>query len=86
MLRTPPSFVNKDDKVDPIEPLLMADDIIRVRKEVATKWKCIIVMAPESQSGIRKDLLTRQMMKWGQHVDRAHMQEADTIEQSHGFQ
>jgi len=86
LLRTPPSLINKDGSVDLIDPLAMAEDIIRLRGEVAIEWRNIMSLVPESHIDIRKDIFARQMSKWGQHVDQAKAAEIDVVKETSDFQ
>jgi len=85
-LCTPPSLMNKDGKVDLIDPLSMAEEIIRMRGEVASEWKSMMSLVPESHKDLRKELFDRQMLKWGHHVKQTNVKETDAIEERLDFQ
>ena len=66
LLLTPPSVKkNVGGKADLIDPLKIAEDIIRMRTEVAFDWKQIVSNVPEDHTEVRKVLLAKQMLKWG---------------------
>jgi len=90
LLRTLPYTINKDGNVDLIDPLLIAEEIIRVRGEVASEWKNMMSLVPDSHTDIRKDVFMRQMSTWIQHfVDEPSVvvtEMDDAIEEASCFQ
>lgn len=67
VLLTPPSVKkNASGKGDLIDPLRIAEDIIRMRRDVALEFKEAMEHVPQDHSSkVRKVLLTKQMQKWG---------------------
>jgi len=86
LLCTLPYTINKDGNVDHIDPLLIAEEIIRVRGEVASEWKNMMSLVPESHTGIRKDLFMRQMSTWIQYFDQPRVPYKECIEETSCFQ
>jgi hypothetical protein len=71
LLLTPPSVkrsstTTRTDKMDLMDPMKVAEDILRMRTEVAKDWKEIVRNVPADHTELRKLLLTKQMEKWGQ--------------------
>jgi len=69
LLSTPPSLKTIDGAVGIIDPLSIVEDIIRVRKEVATEWKLLISEAPSHHEILRREIFVKQMTNWGQTND-----------------
>ena len=66
LLLTPPSVKQAvGAKADLIDPLKIAEDVIRTRSQVARDWKEICRRIPEDHTELRKILLAKQMLKWG---------------------
>ena len=66
LLLTPPSVKQAvGQKADLIDPLKIAEDIIRTRSQVARDWKEVCRRIPKDHTELRKILLAKQMLKWG---------------------
>lgn len=67
LLQSPPSVkkVVGNKMPDLIDPLKIAEDVIRMRTQVAQDWKIICQAVPEEHTQVRKVLLAKQMLKWG---------------------
>ncbi len=79
LLLTPPSLKTIDGNMGFIDPLLIVEDIIRVREEVASEWKDLVSLAPLEHEGLRQAIFVKQMSKWGQPVEQSKP-EAETEE------
>lgn len=67
LLLTPPS-VKKNvghQTADLIDPLKIAEDVIRMRTQVALDWKKTCAHVQEDHTSVRKALLDKQMIMWG---------------------
>lgn len=66
LLLTPPSVKKVvGGKADLIDTHKIAEDVIRTRTQVALDWKDICSSIPEDHTELRKVLLAKQMLKWG---------------------
>jgi len=66
LLLTPPSVKKAvGGKANLIDPLKIAEDVIRMRTHVAMNWKDVCANVPEEHTEVRKALLERNMLKWG---------------------
>lgn len=66
LLLTPPSFTTGEDgKMGLVDPLRIAEDILAKRSEVATEWKQTVSTVKDDHIEVRKELLEKQMLKWG---------------------
>lgn len=67
LLLTPPSVKKQPagGKAELIDPLKIAEDVIRLRTQVALDWKDVCGNVPEEHTEVRKMLLDKQMQKWG---------------------
>jgi hypothetical protein len=63
LLLSPPAI--ETGKVGFVDPLRIAEDILRKRSKVATEWGIIAKNTKEEHMSIRKVLLEKQMQKWG---------------------
>jgi len=72
--------------VDHINPLSIAEEIIRVRGEVASEWKNMMSLVPESQADIRQDVFMRQMSTWITFFDQPRVAGVDCKEETGCFQ
>jgi len=61
LLLTSPSMKTAGNKVELVDPLRIAEDIIRTRSEVGLDWKKIIASTPQDHLTLQKDLLTARM-------------------------
>jgi len=86
LLRTLPYTINKEGNVDHINPLSIAEEIIRVRGEVASEWKNMMSLVPESQADIRQDVFMRQMSTWITFFDQPRVAGVDCKEETGCFQ
>lgn len=85
LLLSPPVMKTVYDKVELVDPLRIADDIIRTRSEVGRDWKDQMTDVPTMHMELRKFLLLRQM---GNAVNPSPFAEA-SVEQvigSEGFE
>jgi len=69
LLLTPPSMKTVDDTVELVDPMRIAEDIIRTRSEVGEDWKEIVKNVPAEHTELRKVLLARQMGAWPPRED-----------------
>ena len=67
LLLTPPSLKTIDGNMGFIDPLLIVEDIIRVREEVASEWKDLVSLAPLEHEGLRQEIFVKQMSNKCQH-------------------
>ena len=65
LLLTPPSVKNDGGKVALIDPLHIAEDVIRIRGAVAMEWKEIAANCQSDHTSVRRQLLGKRMEKWG---------------------
>lgn len=65
---TPPSLKTIDNNIGFIDPLSIAEDIIKVREDVAAEWKNLMTLVPHDQERIRQAVFVKQMAKWGNPV------------------
>ncbi|CAB9510210.1 expressed unknown protein [Seminavis robusta] len=91
LLLTPPMLKSWDDDggsrkemVGLVDPLRMAEDIIRMRSEVGREWKQIIASTPKEHMKLRKALLVRQMGDQQTEFDTTIPE--TTMEMSEGFE
>jgi len=68
LLLTPPSLKTIDNNIGFIDPLSIAEDIIKVREDVAKEWKNLMTLVPHDQEKIRQAVFVKQMAKWGNPV------------------
>lgn len=61
LLLSTPSVVRKEDELHLIDPLRMAEDIIRERSRVASDWKKLVNQTSEDHMGIRRIILAKMM-------------------------
>jgi len=66
LLATPSIKAADNGKMGLVDPLRIAEDIIATRSKVAMEWKEIVSCAKDDHSIVRKELLEKQMLKWGQ--------------------
>ena len=66
LLLTPPSMKTAGNKVELVDPLRIAEDIIRTRSEIGLDWKKVIAGTPQDHLTLQKDLLTARMGGFGQ--------------------
>jgi hypothetical protein len=64
LLTTSPSMKELGSQMGFIDPLRIAEDVIRMRSAVAEDWKEIVTQAPKDHIGLRKDLLAKQMGRY----------------------
>jgi hypothetical protein len=89
LLLTPPIMKSIEDKskrnqvVGLIDPLRIAEDIIRTRSEVTSEWKDIIANVPHEHMELRRLLLAKQM---GKDVDITLPRLSDVLDTADGFQ
>jgi hypothetical protein len=70
LLRKGPTLkTTEDGNIDIIDPLAIAEDLIRTRGIVAEEWKVMMSCVPEDHTDIRRTIFIKQMAKWGQHVE-----------------
>uniref|UniRef100_A0A7S1GJK4 Uncharacterized protein n=1 Tax=Cyclophora tenuis TaxID=216820 RepID=A0A7S1GJK4_CYCTE len=81
LLLTPPSTVTEGLRMELIDPLRIAEDILEKRSEVLTEWKETVSMASEEHIELRRHLLAKQMSKWGSSspLDAAIVQEEEQV-------
>lgn len=66
LLLTPPSVKSTEQgRVALIDPLLIAEAIIRTRSTVAMEWKEVAASVQQDHMSLRRELLGKQMEKWG---------------------
>ena len=68
LLLTPPSLKTIDNNIGFIDPLMIAEEIIKVREEVAKEWKNLMTLVPHDQEKIRQAVFVKLMAKWGNPV------------------
>ena len=61
LLLATPSMVRKDDELHLIDPLRMAEDIIRERSRVASDWKELVAQTTSDHIEIRRIILAKMM-------------------------
>lgn len=67
LLLTSPSVKAGDNgKMGLVDPLRIAEDIIAMRSRVAMEWKDMMSATKDEHTIVRKELLDKQMLKWGQ--------------------
>eukprot|EP01083_Nonionella_stella_P236825 831347_1 len=64
LLMTPPSLKTIDGNMGFIDPLLIVEDIISVREEVALEWKNLVSLVPHEHEKLRQAIFVKQMEKW----------------------
>ena len=70
LLRMGPVLKSTDDgKIDFIDPLAIAEDIIETRGIVVEEWKSTMSNVSEYHTDIRRVIFEKQMSKWGQRVE-----------------
>lgn len=65
LLLTPPSMITEGLRMELIDPLRIAEDILQKRSEVVMEWKAIVSGASQDHMELRRELLGKQMSKWG---------------------
>jgi hypothetical protein len=65
LLSSPAIKTDEGGKIGFVDPLRIAEDILRKRSKVATEWGVIAKNTKEEHINIRKVLLEKQMLKWG---------------------
>ena len=68
LLLTPPSLKTVNGKIELIDPLLIAEEISKVREKVAEEWKEVLSTASEDHESLRQAVFLKQMSKWGHKV------------------
>ena len=61
LLLSTPSVVRKEDELHLIDPLRMAENIIRERSRVACDWKKLVAETSDDHMGIRRIILAKMM-------------------------
>ena len=90
LLMTPPMLKSLDDQsqrkevMGLIDPLRMAEDIIRRRSEVGREWQEILASVQHDHMALRRELLARQMGEQVEIVIPANP--LSTFETSEGFE
>jgi hypothetical protein len=89
LLLTPPSVKRssttiRTDKMELMDPMKIAEDILRMRTEVARDWKEIMKDVPADHTELRKLLLTKQMESWGQRENSTTTSGESSIVSSEG--
>jgi hypothetical protein len=79
LLMTPPSLKTIDDNMGFIDPLLIVEDIISVREEVALEWKNLVSLVPHEHEKLRQAIFVKQMEKWGHTVEEIKDAEESVI-------
>ena len=89
LLLTPPIMKSIEDNskrnqvVGFIDPLRIAEDIIRTRSEVAAEWKGIVANVPQEHMELRRLLLAKQM---GGNIEITLPTLSDVLDTADGFQ
>lgn len=67
LLLAPPAVTaGKNGKMGLVDPLRIAEDILATRSNVAVEWRNIAMDTKDEHVSVRKELLEKQMAKWGQ--------------------
>jgi hypothetical protein len=67
LLLSPPTFsADETGKMGLVDPLRIAEDILATRSKVAVEWRKIAMDTKDEHVTVRKELLEKQMVKWGQ--------------------
>lgn len=67
LLLSPPTFsADETGKMGLVDPLRIAEDILATRSKVAVEWRKIAMDTKDEHVSVRKELLEKQMVKWGQ--------------------
>lgn len=61
LLLTPPSMKEVDGKIELVDPLRVAEDIIRARSEIGQDWREIVEGVPVEHTDLRKSILSIRM-------------------------
>lgn len=80
LLFTSPVMREVNGKVELVDPLRIAEDLISMRSQVASEWKSIAETIPEEHTELRKALLDKQMGKYSQPPNEAQVKEASASE------
>mmetsp|Transcript_42067 Transcript_42067/g.61713 ORF Transcript_42067/g.61713 Transcript_42067/m.61713 type:complete len:92 (-) Transcript_42067:180-455(-) len=65
LLQTSPAVLSTvDGRQGLIDPLGAAEEIIRMRNQVAGEWKESMKRVSEDHTGVRQALLSKQMQSW----------------------
>ena len=83
MLKTLDDNSNRKEMVGLVDPLRMAEDIIRIRSDVGREWKDIVANVPQEHMALRRMLLARQM---GNQIEISMPVEEHSFEASEGFE
>jgi hypothetical protein len=80
LLLTPPSVKkNVGGKADLIDPLRIAEDIIRMRTKVGLDFKNVVAHVPHDHTELRKLLLSKQMARWGNTPGSVEATESEIV-------
>lgn len=86
LLLTPPAVkADERGKMGLVDPLRIAEDILATRSKVAMEWKEIMSFTKEDHVPVRKELLEKQMVKWGRPPTPVPAETAPVAEQSIGI-
>jgi hypothetical protein len=66
LLASPAVVAGKNGKMGLVDPLRIAEDILATRSNVAVEWRKIAMDTKDEHVTVRKELLEKQMAKWGQ--------------------
>jgi len=80
LLQTPPSILStQDGMTELVDPVGVAEIIIKMRKDVAEDWKVLMKRVPVDHTGLRQSLLTNQM-KFEQDVTLQNYKDDSTFQ------
>jgi len=87
LLVTPPSLkTTSDGKFGLVDPLAIAEDIIRIRGEIALEWKNIMLEVTKEHELLRSEIFIRQMEKWGQRLETKVEDNSKVLEETSEFE
>lgn len=81
LLLAPPAVIaGENAKMGLVDPLRIAEDILTTRSNVAVEWKKIAIDTKDEHVTVRKELLEKQMAKWGQRPATKPVESKKTAE------
>jgi hypothetical protein len=81
LLLAPPAVIaGENGKMGLVDPLRIAEDILTTRSNVAVEWKKIAIDTRDEHVTVRKELLEKQMAKWGQRPATKPVESKKTAE------
>jgi hypothetical protein len=76
LLMSSPTMREVGKHVELVDPLRIAEDIISMRSIVAQEWKEIATTIPQEHTGLRKNLLDKQMGRYAQPATEKEMKDS----------